>query len=111
MANVAIFCATDGREDFREEKAFVMAEAVATLAGVKQLWGLTRIGPVEALDIEQIHAPYLDHDNNGLVYASELLYNNPMVAQVQFVEDEVVRSPLVREITHRQRTAKTRPHG
>lgn len=62
-------------------------------------------------DIEQIHAPYLDHDNNGLVYASELLYNNPMVAQVQFVEDEVVRSPLVREITHRQRTAKTRPRG
>lgn len=53
-------------------------------------------------DVNQIHAPYLDRDNNGLVYASELLQNNPMVAQVQFTEDEVVRHPLVKEIARRQ---------
>lgn len=53
-------------------------------------------------DIRQIHAPYLDYSNNGLVYASRLLYNNPMVAQVHFTEDEVVRHPLVKEVAHRQ---------
>ena len=56
-------------------------------------------------DIEQIHAPYLDRDNNGLVYASHLLYDNPMVAQVHFTEDEVVRHPLVKMVAKRQKVA------
>lgn len=60
-------------------------------------------------DIDQIHAPYLDRDTNGLVYASRSLHDNEMVAQVCFTEEEVVRSQLVKEITHRQRAAKTRP--
>ncbi len=55
-------------------------------------------------DIHQIHAPYLDEDNNGLVYAARMLYDNPMVAQVCFTEDEVVRHPLVKAIAQRQRT-------
>jgi len=55
-------------------------------------------------DIHQIHAPYLDEDNNGLVYAARMLYDNPMVAQVCFTEDEVVRHPLVRAIAQRQKT-------
>lgn len=54
-------------------------------------------------DIEQIHAPYLDRDNNGLVYASHLLINNTMVAQVHFIEDEVVRHPLVKMVAKRQK--------
>lgn len=54
-------------------------------------------------DIEQIHAPYLDRDNNGLVYASHLLIDNPMVAQVHFTEDEVVRHPLVKMVAKRQK--------
>lgn len=54
-------------------------------------------------DIEQIHAPYLDQSNNGLVYASRLLRNNPMVAQVCFREDEVVRHPLVKVVAERQK--------
>lgn len=56
-------------------------------------------------DIEQIHAPYLDRTNNGLVYASRQLFDNPMVAQVHFVEDEIVRHPLVMEIAKRQYAA------
>jgi hypothetical protein len=59
-AHVGIFCIADGREDVREAKAFVMAEAVAALAGVGQLWGVTRVGPVEALDFEQINAEAFD---------------------------------------------------
>ena len=56
-------------------------------------------------DVHQIHAPYLDETNNGLVYASRLLYDNPMVAQVCFTEDEVVRHPLVKMIAQRQKDA------
>ena len=55
-------------------------------------------------DIHQIHAPYLDEENNGLVYAARMLYDNPMVAQVCFTEDEVVRHPLVKAIAQRQKT-------
>ncbi len=57
-------------------------------------------------DIHQIHAPYLDEDNNGLVYAAQLLYDNPLVAQVCFTEDEVVRHPLVKAIAKRQKVAE-----
>ena len=57
-------------------------------------------------DIDQIHAPYLDHSNNGLVYASRQLFDNPMVAQVRFTEDEVVRHSLVKEVAKRQKADK-----
>ena len=57
-------------------------------------------------DIYQIHAPYLDENNNGLVYAARLLYDNPMVAQTCFTEEEVVRHPLVQEIAKRQKQIK-----
>lgn len=53
-------------------------------------------------DIKQIHAPYLDCYNNGLVYAARQLFNNPMVVQVRFTEDEVVRHPLVKMVAKRQ---------
>ena len=57
-------------------------------------------------DIMQIHAAYLDEKNNGLVYASRMLFDNPMVAQVCFTEDEVIRHPLVREIARRQKESR-----
>ena len=57
-------------------------------------------------DIYQVHAPYLDTDNNGIVYATQLLYNNPRVAKVQFNENEVVRHPLVKMVAEKQRVKK-----
>lgn len=57
-------------------------------------------------DIYQIHAPYLDENNNGLVYASHILYNSPLVAQVCFTDAEVVRHPLVAMVAERQKTHK-----
>ncbi len=59
-------------------------------------------------DVWQVHSPYLDIHNNGLVYASELLYDNPMVAQVCFKEDEVIRHPLVQMIAKKQEAATNR---
>ena len=61
-------------------------------------------------DTEQIHAPYLDAGNNGLVYATQLLYDNPMVAQVHFTENEVVRHPLVKMVVERQKLDKAIRH-
>lgn len=58
-------------------------------------------------DIEQVHAAYLDRENNGIVYASRLLKDHPMVARVSFTEDEVVRHPLVKEIARRQKENKS----
>lgn len=60
-------------------------------------------------DIYQIHAPYLDENNNGLVYASRMLYNHPMVAQVCFTEDEVVRHLLVKLVAERQKNGANDP--
>lgn len=57
-------------------------------------------------DVEQVHSIYLDHDNNGIVYARRLIMDDPMVAQVSFTEEEVVRHPFVKMITQRQRAAK-----
>ena len=54
-------------------------------------------------DIHQVHAPYLDSGNNGIVYATQLLYDIPMVAKVHFTEEEVVRHPLVKMVAEKQR--------
>ena len=54
-------------------------------------------------DIYQVHAPYLDSGNNGIVYATQLLYDIPMVAKVHFTEEEVVRHPLVKMVAEKQR--------
>lgn len=56
-------------------------------------------------DIDQIHAPYLDPSNNGLVYAVRQLYDSEMVARVSFTDDEVIRHPLVKLIAQRQKAA------
>lgn len=60
-------------------------------------------------DIHQIHAPHLDKTHNGLVYASRMLYDHPMVAQVCFTEADVVRHPLVELIAKRQRAHRNVP--
>ena len=60
-------------------------------------------------DVEQIHAPYLDQTNNGLVYAQRLLLGSTMVAQTCFTEEEVIRHPLIREIAERQKAKSQAP--
>lgn len=57
-------------------------------------------------DIEQIHAPYIDSSSSGLAYASRQLLDSPMVAQVCFTEDEVIRHPLVKMIAMRQKAKR-----
>ncbi|MBR2836776.1 PhoH family protein [Candidatus Saccharibacteria bacterium] len=53
-------------------------------------------------DVKQIHAPYLDKFNNGIVYASRELYDSPLVARVSLLKNEVERHELVRMIAARQ---------
>ncbi|MBQ9018045.1 PhoH family protein [Candidatus Saccharibacteria bacterium] len=57
-------------------------------------------------DIRQIHAPYRDEHNNGIVYATYLLYDTPTVARVSLLKNEVERHELVRLIAERQ----SKPH-
>lgn len=97
--------------DFARELAIFDEFQDQTISQANTL--LTRIGIdgkiVVTGDVEQIHAPYLDENNNGLVYASGLLYDSPMVARVTFTDEDVVRSPLVKLITERQSLAKAHP--
>lgn len=53
-------------------------------------------------DIKQIHAPYLDEHNNGIVYVSREFYNDPEVARVSLLAKEVERHGLVKRIAERQ---------
>ena len=53
-------------------------------------------------DIKQIHSPHRDENNNGIVYATGLLYDFPMVARVSLLKEEVERHELVRLIAERQ---------
>lgn len=57
-------------------------------------------------DLKQIHAPYIDPSSSGLTYASRLLQDSPMVAQVCFTEDEVIRHALVKMVAKRQKSRK-----
>ena len=54
-------------------------------------------------DLDQIHAPYIDPTSSGLVYASRILMGSPLVAQVCFIDDEVIRHPLVKMVATRQK--------
>lgn len=54
-------------------------------------------------DLGQIHAPYIDPSSSGLAYASRMLMDSPLVAQVCFTEDEVIRHPLVKMVAKRQK--------
>ena len=96
--------------DFSHEIALYDEFQDQTIAQADTL--LKRIGIdgkiIVAGDLEQMRAPYLDRMNNGLVYASQLLYDDPMVAQVHFNEDEVIRHPIVRMIALRQKAKSTK---
>jgi predicted ribonuclease YlaK len=91
--------------DFSHELAFYDEFQDQNVAQADTL--LKRIGNhgkiIVAGDLEQLRAPYLDKMNNGLVYASQLLFDDPMVIQVHFNEDEVIRHPMVRLIALRQK--------
>lgn len=52
-------------------------------------------------DPDQIDAPYLDKENNGLVFASEKMKGCPLCAQITFSDSETVRSKLATEAATR----------
>ncbi|MDO4747132.1 MAG: PhoH family protein [Candidatus Saccharibacteria bacterium] len=57
-------------------------------------------------DVEQIHAAYIDVANSGIEYASRQLVDSPLVAQVCFTEEEVMRHPLVKMVAKRQKAER-----
>ena len=53
-------------------------------------------------DIQQIHAPYVDVWNNGIVYVGSLLYDYKRVVRVSLSKEDVWRHEVVKEIARRQ---------
>jgi phosphate starvation-inducible protein PhoH len=53
-------------------------------------------------DIQQIHAPYVDIWNNGIVYVGSLLYDYKRVVRVSLSKEDVWRHEVVKEIARRQ---------
>lgn len=53
-ANCAAFILTEGREDERDAKALVIAEAVLTLMGSGNHWGLAKVGMAEKVSLEPV---------------------------------------------------------
>ena len=99
--------------DFREELAIYDEFQDQNITQADML--IKRIGEGGKMiitgDINQIHTPHLSKSNNGLVYAVGQLYDIEMVARVCFTEDEVVRHPLVKLITQRQKAAMKKSQG
>ena len=66
---------------------------------------ISRVGEgskvVLAGDPEQIDAPELDSQNNGLSYASECMRGSPLCAQITFDKKECVRSKLALDAIQR----------
>lgn len=67
---------------------------------------IKRIGPESKIvicgDVEQVRAAHLDKNNNGITFASELLYDCPYVARISLDGTDVVRHPLVKWIAEKQ---------
>ncbi len=59
-------------------------------------------------DIAQVHAAYLDENNNGLTYAIEQEAGDPEVAIVSLEPDDIVRSEIVKRLAERQRRNNSR---
>lgn len=53
-------------------------------------------------DVEQVHANYLDRENNGLTYACDMFKGAPMVARCHFLESENMRGKLVQWVLDRK---------
>lgn len=71
----------------------------ATISQIRDV--ITRAGKGTKIilcgDPSQIDSPYLNEKNNGLNYTASIMKNSPMAAQVTFVADDCVRSPLAKE--------------
>lgn len=48
-------------------------------------------------DPDQIDAPYLSKENNGLVFAAEKMKGSHLCAQITFTNEDSIRSPLAYE--------------
>lgn len=79
-------------------KSYIIIDEAQNLTRTQAKTIVTRSGVSSKVvfcgDIGQIDNPKLDKKNNGLSYLAERFKNSPLCAQVEFYDDESVRSQL-----------------
>lgn len=112
-----------GKIDYLFETEVIRAEALSFMRGrsinkqfiiideaqnitINQMKGIiTRIGIDSKLvilgDTKQIDNIYLNENNNGLTWVSNLMKNSPLAAQITLKDSESVRSELVKDVLKR----------
>lgn len=82
-------------------KSFIIIDEVQNATPNQILTIVTRAAQGSKIvlcgDPDQIDAPYLDRENNGLIFASEKMKGCPLCAQMTFTDSETVRSELAAE--------------
>lgn len=86
-------------------KAFIIIDEVQNATAQQVLNIITRAGEGTKIvlcgDPDQIDAPYLNENNNGLVYASERMKGSPLCAQITFSAEDSIRSELAYDAAKR----------
>ena len=84
---------------------FIVIDEAQNMNPMQAFGIISRVGVgskvVLAGDPEQIDAPELDSQNNGLSYASECMRGSPLCAQITFDRNECVRSKLALDAIQR----------
>ena len=80
---------------------YIIIDEAQNMSLTQVLSMITRAGEGSKIvllgDPDQIDNPFLDRQNNGLVFASEKMKGSPLCWQISFTEDECTRSPLAKE--------------
>ncbi len=84
---------------------YIIIDEAQNMSLTQVLSMITRAGEGSKIvllgDPDQIDNPFLDRQNNGLVFASEKMKGSPLCWQISFTEDECTRSPLAKEAIRR----------
>lgn len=84
---------------------YIIIDEAQNMSLTQVLSMITRAGEGSKIvllgDPDQIDNPFLDRQNNGLVFASEKMKGSPLCWQLSFTEEECTRSPLAKEAIRR----------
>lgn len=84
---------------------YIIIDEAQNMSLTQVLSMITRAGEGSKIvllgDPDQIDNPFLDRQNNGLVFASEKMKGSTLCWQLSFTEDECTRSPLAKEAIRR----------
>lgn len=87
--------------------SFIIIDEVQNTSPTQALTIVSRIGEGSKIvlcgDLDQIDAPYLSRENNGLAFAANRMRGSDLCGQFTFGNEESVRSPLAYEAAKRMK--------